>query len=50
MDYEILAISAVQTSISKTARLSSYINSGDKEPSWDGNIYLHEDEKKTKHI
>lgn len=49
MDYEILATSAVQTSISKTARLSSYINSGDKEPSWDGNIYLHEDEKKTKH-
>lgn len=48
MDYEILATSAIQTSISKTSRLSSYINSGDKEPSWDGNIYLHKDEKKTK--
>lgn len=48
MDYEKLATSAVEASISKTRRLSSFINSGDKEPSWDGNIYLHEDSKKTK--
>lgn len=49
MEYEVLATSAVQASISKTERLSSFINSGDKEPSWDGNIYLHENAKKTKH-
>lgn len=48
MEYEILTTNAIQTSIAKTSRLSSYINSGDKEPSWDGNRYLHENEKKTK--
>ena len=48
MDYEILATSAVKASISKTSRLSQYINEKDKEPSWDGNIYLHEDESKSK--
>lgn len=48
MDYEVLATSAVKASISKTSRLSQYINEKDKEPSWDGNIYLHEDKSKTK--
>ena len=42
MDIEKLATSAVDASISKTERLSSFINSGDKEPCWDGNIYIHE--------
>lgn len=28
--------------------LSSFINSGDREPCWDGHIYIHEDKKKTK--
>lgn len=48
MDIEKLATSAVEATISKTDRLSSFINSGDKEPVWDGNIYIHQDKKKTK--
>lgn len=48
MDIEKIATSAVETSISKTDRLSPFINSGDKEPAWDGNIYIHKDKKKTK--
>lgn len=48
MDIEKLATSAVTAAISKTDRLSSFINSGDKEPVWDGNIYIHQDQKKTK--
>lgn len=48
MDLEKLATSAVTQSISKTQRLSSFINSGDKEPAWDGNIYIHKDGRKTK--
>lgn len=48
MDIEKLATSAVTAAISKTDRLSSFINSGDKEPVWDGNIYIHQDKKKTK--
>lgn len=42
MDWEKLATSAVMITISKTERLSGFINSGDKEPCWDGNIYIHE--------
>lgn len=48
MEIEKLATSAVQMSIAKTDKLSSYINSGDKEPCWDGNIYIHEGKKRTK--
>lgn len=48
MDIEKLATSAVDAEISKTDRLSSYINSKDKEPCWDGPIYIHEDALKTK--
>ena len=48
MDVEKIATSAVINSISKTDVLSPYINEGDKEPSWDGNIYIHKDSKKTK--
>lgn len=48
MELEKLATSAVVTEISKTNRLSSFINSGDKEPCWDGNIYIHEDKTRTK--
>lgn len=48
MDIEKLATSAVDASISKTERLSSFINSGDKEPCWDGTIYIHEDKKHNK--
>ena len=49
MDIERLAVTAVINSISKTDVLSPYINSGEKEPSWDGNIYIHEDKTKSKH-
>lgn len=48
MDLEKIATSAVELSISQTDRLSSFINSGDKEPCWDGNIYIHEDKDRTK--
>ena len=48
MDVEKLAVSAVVNSISKTDILSPFINSGDKEPSWDGNIYIHSDHNKSK--
>lgn len=48
MELEKLATSTVVTEISKTDRLSSFINSGDKEPCWDGHIYIHEDKQKTK--
>lgn len=42
-DIEKIATSAIVRSLSKTDRLSSFINSGDKEPCWDGNIYIHEE-------
>lgn len=48
LDWEKLATTAVESSISKTERLSSFINSGDKEPAWDGNIYIHSDSKHSK--
>jgi len=48
MDIEKIATSAIVTSLSKTDRLSGFINSGDKEPCWDGNIYIHEDKKHSK--
>lgn len=42
MELEKIATNAVETSIVKTDRLTSFINRGDKEPCWDGNIYIHE--------
>lgn len=48
MELEKLATSAVTSEIGKTDILSSFINSGDKEPCWDGNIYIHENQSKTK--
>ena len=48
MDLEKLATSAIEKEIAKTDLLSSFINSGDREPCWDGHIYIHEDKKKTK--
>ena len=48
MDYEKIATGALNISISKTDRLSAFINDGDKEPSWDGCIYLHKDKNRTK--
>lgn len=48
MDLEKIATSAIVTEISKTDILSSFINDGDKEPCWDGNIYIHENVKHKK--
>ena len=48
MDLEKIATSAIVAEISKTDILSSFINDGDKEPCWDGNIYIHENVKHTK--
>ena len=48
LDVEKIAVSVVMNSIAMTDILSPFINSGDKEPSWDGNIYIHSDHNKTK--
>ena len=48
MDTESLAVSAVKTSISKTDLMSPFINEKDKEPVWDGNIYIYSNKNKTK--
>ena len=48
MDLEIIATSAVKSSISKTDLLSPFINEVDKEPSWDGNIYIYQSKAKKK--
>lgn len=45
MDVEKLGTSAVVESISRTDYLDSYINDGDKEPSWDGKIYIYKEEE-----
>lgn len=47
MDIEKIATNAVETSISKTDRLETYIKAGEKEPVWDGPVYIHKDNKKT---
>ena len=48
MDLEKLATSAVKDSISVTETMSPFINEGDKEPVWDGNIYIFQDSSKKK--
>ena len=48
MNIEKLATSAVEESVSKTDVLDPFVNDGDKEPSWDGNIYIYTDKRKTK--
>lgn len=48
MDIEKLATSAVTGYISKTDYLSPFINEGDKEPSWDGNIYVFNNSSRSK--
>jgi hypothetical protein len=45
---EKIATATVSLSISQCEFLSPYISEGDKEPSWDGNIYIHKDKHKTK--
>ena len=48
MDIEIIATSYLKEAIATTDRLSPFINEGDKEPSWDGNIYLYSNTRKKK--
>lgn len=48
MEIEKLATAAITTYISKTDCLSPFINEGDKEPFWDGNIYIYKDRQKRK--
>ena len=48
MDIERIATSALVSSISKTDTLRGFINDGDKEPCWDGNIYIYENSKHSK--
>lgn len=48
MDIERIATATVTLSISQCDYLSSYISEGDREPSWDGNVYIHKDNSKKK--
>lgn len=48
MDLEKIATSAIVSTISQTETLSGFINDGDKEPCWDGNVYIHENAKHSK--
>lgn len=45
---EILAVNAVKDSIVTTDFLDPYIAENDKEPSWDGFVYIYDDVRKTK--
>lgn len=45
---EILAVNAVKDSIVTTDFLDQYIAENDKEPSWDGFVYIYDDIRKTK--
>lgn len=48
MDYEQLGTAVVINAVSKTSRLKAFVNSGDKEPSFDGNIYIYDNNKYAK--
>ena len=48
MDIEQIATTAVISAISKTNRLKAFVNIGDKEPSFDGGIYIYDNEKYSK--
>ncbi|WP_343010221.1 hypothetical protein [Holdemanella biformis] len=45
---ETLAVNAVKDSIITTDFLEQYIAENDKEPSWDGFVYIYGNKKKTK--
>lgn len=45
---EILAVNAVRDSIAISEYLSPYINDNDKEPTWDGKVYIFNDKSKKK--
>ncbi len=44
MDNEQIGTSAVIAAISKTNRLKAFVSSGDKEPSFDGGIYIYDND------
>lgn len=48
MDLERIATSTVVESISRTETMSPFVNDGDKEPVWDGHIYIYADKRKKK--
>ena len=48
MNIEKLATSAVEDSISMTDTMSPFVNAGDSEPVWDGNIYIYKNKEKKK--
>lgn len=48
MDIEVKATSAIKDAIASTDILSPFINEHDKEPSWDGFIYIYSNKKKSK--
>ncbi|WP_069997897.1 DUF4365 domain-containing protein [Cellulosilyticum sp. I15G10I2] len=48
MEIEKIATTTVVQSISRTDILSSFINDGDKEPCWDGAIYVYNNRNKKK--
>ncbi|MBR2107489.1 MAG: hypothetical protein IJ937_09500 [Treponema sp.] len=43
MDIEQLAVAEIKKVISRTDYIKSFINDGDKEPCWDGNLYVYSD-------
>ena len=48
MNTEIIATTTVKLSIAQTDVLTPFINEGDKEPSFDGKVYIHKDSSKNK--
>lgn len=46
MDIEKLATSAIEDAIAKTDYITPYVNSGDREPCWDGYLYAYKDTSK----
>lgn len=48
MDIEKLATSAIIDAMARTDVIDSFVNSGDKEPSWDGNLYVYSEASKRK--
>lgn len=46
-DIEMLGVIGVQELCIKSGYLTPYINENDKEPSWDGEIYIYEKDNKT---
>jgi hypothetical protein len=45
---ETIATGFVTQTLAKANRLKPFINAGEKEPAWDGNIYIHTDNRQTK--